>query len=137
MTQKLQALLIFPYAGIYPTPVDPENPTQEEQDAIDAWEAIIENNIGLKAKIDHVEDWLLDGDFEEIIEPEQGVRVTKAGQFGTAVSFPMVRILKLDPTTWFTNKIQQLRDNGWSLRGYATDDWAIELSNRNYEIVTE
>lgn len=133
---KLEALLIFPWAGPYPNPIDPDNPALEEQAAIDAWQVIKTNNTGLKAKIDKAENWLFSGEFKEIVDPEKGVKVTKAGLFGIAVSFPLNWIQKPDPETWFTNKVAALRAAGWELRGWATDDWKAELATKGYAFVT-
>ena len=131
--QKLEALLIFPYAGIRPVCADFENCTVEEQISIDEWQAITDNNNGLKAKINKVENWLLDGIYIDISNPKKGQLVIKAGILGIANSFPMKRILKPNPTQWFINKVAVLRATGWQLRGWATDNWYQELINRGYE----
>ena len=129
------ALIILPVVGGSPVCVDPENCTGEESEAISAWQDDYDNLWGLYAKIKKAEDWLIDGEYVDIVYPGKGVLVTKAGQYGTAVWFLMDRILKPDPAVWFITKVAAMRDAGWIFRGYATDDPHQELLDRNYVIV--
>lgn len=132
------AILIFPWAGSRPEVIDSENLTKEEVDVLASWQAITDNNDGLKGKIDRVDEWLLEGDFTEIIDPKIGVMVTKAGQFGIAVGFPVYRILKPDPIIWFTNKVSQLREAGWQLRGFIAASLDSGLVKNGYtKVVVE
>ena len=128
------ALIILPEVGPSPTCVDPEECTAEELEVISEWQDSYDNLWGLYGKIQKNEGWLFGGECVDIVYPGKGVRVTKAGQYGTAVWFLMDRILKPDPTAWFVNKVAIMRANGWDFRGYATDEAHQELADRNYEI---
>ena len=108
--------MIIEKVGDYPTPVDPDNPTIPEQEAIDAWQTRYDNYVGLIEKADKVE-WNVE-DCDTIIKMNGGPTVTKAGLFGILHHFPVDRILKPDPATWYTSKVSALITNGWALKGW-------------------
>lgn len=136
-------LFIIPIVGEYPTPVDPENPTQEEQDAIDAWQVRKDNADALYGKIENAEGWLLDGVYQDIINQDKYAEVSHPASpdvNGAANWFKTERIIGKDTypggaSAWAENKISQLKET-YTLKGWVTDDVYLELSSRNYSIVT-
>lgn len=126
----IYAILIIEKIGDYPWPVDPDNPTQEEQDAINAWQARYDNYWGLCAKADKIE-WDISEECEDVIQPGAGPTLSKAGQYGILHHFPVMRIQKPSATSteseraaWYANKVSALIGQGWALKG-----WTVEVQD--------
>ena len=124
-----------------PQCVDPENCTDAELSAQAEWQANKDNFAALKVKASRAEDWLIDGTWQNIIDENKGVRVTKDGRFGRAFWFDSARILKPDPPGWFLSKKDLLFANGYLIRGWtvAVEENEIvsikvhqDFLNRNY-----
>lgn len=151
MADLIQCLFVIPIIGTYPHPVDPENPTTEEQEAIDAWQARYDNAWGLYGKLERNYDRILvvSHDYIDLFYPDQGVEVShpaSPGVNGNAVWFPTAWLGRpsdsatiADKAAWFAGKIADLRaaPTEYIIRGWATEHAHTELTSRNYTIVTE